>query len=331
VIRTCLLAVVTALLTGCGGSAPASAPGAPPVPSPATGAVAPSVGSPSTVTARVRTGGQPCGVVAAAGAVWVTDAASAQLLRISPTTKAVVRRTSLDRTPCELAFGYGALWVSTQSGVLDRVAPATGRVVARITVGAMSYEPLVAFGSVWVSNRNSRTVSQVDPRTNKVVRTITLAGLQPGGLAEAGQQVVVGNDTAGDNKLAAIDPRSGAVRSLTAGGRPAFVAAADRWVFVANQDDGAVSRLDPTIGKVLGTVPAGTSPVNLATLPGARPEVWVPDDVGNLLTRIDGVTGQVLERMLVGAGPAVVAPAGKDVWVTNFGDGSVWRISPGRR
>jgi DNA-binding beta-propeller fold protein YncE len=43
------------------------------------------------------------------------------------------------------------------------------------------------------------------------------------------------------------------------------------------------------------------------------------------------VTGDVLERLLVGAGPAVVAPAGTDVWVTNFGDGSVWRIHPGPR
>jgi YVTN family beta-propeller protein len=268
--RTALLA----LLAGCGGSStPASAPSTPPAPPPATGTLAPSAGTPSTVTARVHTGGQPCGVVAAAGSVWVTDAAAGQLLRINPTTSAVVQRTPLDRTPCELVFGYGALWVATQSDVLDRVDPATGRVVARIEVGTMSYEPLVAFGSVWVSNRNSRSISQVEPRTNKVMRTIALPGLQPGGLAQTGQQLVVGNDTGGDNKLATIDPRSGVVRGLTAGGRPAFAAAADQWVFVANQNDGTVSRLDATSGKVVGTVSAGASPVNLATLPVARPEV----------------------------------------------------------
>ena len=33
------------------------------------------------------------------------------------------------------------------------------------------------------------------------------------------------------------------------------------------------------------------------------------------------------ERVQVGDGPAVVAPTDDGVWVTNFGDGTVWYLS----
>jgi YVTN family beta-propeller protein len=326
-----LLALV--LVTGCG-----TDPAAPPAttatatsPGPAAGTagpLAPANGRPSTVAAKVTVGGQPCGVVAAAGSVWVTDAERARLVRIRGDK--VVARTALDETPCELTYGYGSLWVATQSGVLDRVDPRTGKVVAKIKVGDTSYEPLVAFGSVWVTNRGSNSVSQVDPATNRVVRTIETPFVNAGGIVAAAGRLWVGNDS-GATKVLRIDPRTRRVETFEAGSRPAFVAAAAGSVWVANEVDGTVTRLDERTGRAVATLPAGVQPVNLAALPGPRPEVWVPDDQGNLLTRIDATTGTVLERLATGAGPAVVAPDGRDIWVTNLTDGTVWRITPGAR
>jgi YVTN family beta-propeller protein len=327
VLLVLVLSSACASSTGAAGSARPT-PSAAPVP---TGVVAPVRGAPSSVVARIATGGQPCGVVGAQGSVWVTDAEKGVLLQIDPRRNTVVRRTPLDPSPCELVEAFGSLWVVTQSGVLDRVDPRSGRVLAKVPVGDASYEAIPVLGSVWVSNRNSGTVSVVDPRTNRVTRTIELPGLQPGGLAVVGAEVVVGNDTGGSSDLAAVDARTGAVRRLTAGRRPGFVAAVGGAVFVANRDDGTVSRIDAASGKAGSTAPAGISPVNLAALPGSSPEVWVPDDVGNLLTRLDGRTGEVIERLLAGGGPAVVTPVGTDVWVTNFEGGSVWRIRPGAR
>jgi YVTN family beta-propeller protein len=299
-----------ALATSCGGSSPAKPTG-------------------STVVARIAVGGQPCGVVAANGSVWVTDAERGRLLLLQDDK--LVRDFPVDATPCELTFGYGSLWIATQSGLLDRVDPATGKVVAHVKVGDTSYEPLAAFGCVWVTNRGSNSVSQIDPATNKVVRTIATPFVNAGGIVDANGSLWVGNDASGDTELLRIDPGTGRITKVKAGDRPAFVAAAGGSVWVANQNDHNVTRLDAATGAVRGTVPAGSSPVNLAALPGARPEVWVPDDVGNVLTRIDATTGAVIETLHVGTGPAVVAPDGTDVWVTNFGDGSVWHIRPSAR
>ncbi|MDQ1711792.1 MAG: virginiamycin lyase [Frankiaceae bacterium] len=322
--RTALLAL---LVFSCGTSAAPAAPATSPA---APSSLAPfALGLPSTVVEKVTTGGEPCGVVAAAGSVWVTDAEGARLLRIRGGR--VVATTKVDATPCELTYGYGSLWVATQSGRLDRVDPKTGRVLARIAVGETSYEPVVAFGFVWVTNRNSATVSKIDPARNRVVATVSTPFVNAGGIVAAAGWLWIGNDSSNDTTFLRMNPRTSAIARLTAGPLPAFVAAAGGSVWTANQGDGTVSRVDERTGKALATLVAGVSPVNLAALPVASPEVWVPDDKANLLIRIDAGTGTVIERMLAGSGPAVVAPDGTDVWVTNFGDGTVWRVRPGPR
>lgn len=321
------VSLLALLLTACSsGSTPAAVPSttAPPA---TVGPLAPATGPPSAVIAKVRLGGQPCGVLAEGRSVWVTNAETGMLHRIDRATQRLVASTRVGTTPCELTAGFGSLWVSTQSGELDRVDPATGKVLRAIAVGVMSYEPLVAFGSVWVSNRGSDTISKVDPRTNRVVATVPTPGLHPGGLVEAGGAIWVGNDTGGATNLARLDPQTLALTPATAGDRPAYVAAAAGSVWVSNVLGGTVTQLDPTTGAVRSTVPlVALSPVNLAGLQGR--EVWVPDDQGNLLVRIDARSARVLERLPVGRGPAVVAPDGGDVWVTNFLDGSVWKVHP---
>jgi virginiamycin B lyase len=336
------MVLLAAAVSACGGDgsdaasrSPASSGG--PIPTrtaaasvAATGLVTPAVGRPSTVQDRIRVGGQPCGVVGAAGSVWVTDANAHRLLRLDPQSGKVTATFDLDPKPCELVESHGALWIVTQLGVLDRFDLRSRR-VRPIKVGFTSYEPLVAFGSVWVSNRADRTLSRVNPATGVVVATVPVPGLQPGGLAATADSLWVGNDTAGSRDLARLDPRTSRLTIVRAGRRPGFVAVAAGSVWVANQDDGTVTRLDPETGAARGTLPSGRRPVNLAPLDGPRPEVWVPDDDGDTLTRIDATSGAVLERLAAGRGPAVVAAVAGDVWVTNFEEGTVWRIRPGSR
>jgi hypothetical protein len=65
--------------------------------------------------------------------------------------------------------------------------------------------------------------------------------------------------------------------------------------------------------------------VNLDVVGG---DVWVPDDAGSTVTRIDGESGEVVETIPTARNPAVVAGAEGDVWATMFDDGQVWRIHP---
>jgi DNA-binding beta-propeller fold protein YncE len=277
------------------------------------------------IVGAVRTGGQPCGVASARGSIWVSDAQRGLLLRINPSTHRVTSTTKLDATPCEITFAFGSLWVVTQSGRLDRVDPATAQVTRRIRVGAASYESVAAVGLMWVSNRNSGTLSQVDPRSNRVVHTQHLAA-QPGGLVFANGALWVGDDTSGARELLRINPHTRRVVRVPTGPRPGYVTAAGGYIWVSDVDNGTLTQLNPRTLHQVRTVSVGIRPVNLAGTPGSRPEVWVPDDIGGQVIRIDASTGRVLGRLHSSGGPAVIGLAGRDIWVSLFESGVVLEL-----
>ena len=276
-------------------------------------------------------GGSPCGLATTAGAVWVSDADGARLVKLDAATGAVLATTALDPKPCEITVAYGSLWVITQSGFLDRVDPATGSVVAHVAVGETSYQAIATPGAIWVSNRDGHSLTRVDPATNQPTLTLPLPGVDPGGMVYAGGSLWVGDDTSGATSLLRLDLRTNKVTRVAAGRRPAYLTAVGDSVWVSDQEDGTVSRLDARTGRVTATVPAGSSPVNLNPRPGAKPEIWVPDDAGDQVTRIDAMTAQVVETIPAAGGPAVVRAIGDDVWVTLFTGGAVLRIHPGPR
>jgi streptogramin lyase len=279
------------------------------------------------VATKVDVRGQPCGVVVAFDAVWVSVNDTAELLRIDPAKGVVTHRTKVSDKPCEITATKDSLWVVTQSGVVDRVDPATRKVVASVPTGFASYEAVAAFGSLWVSNRNGQSLTRVDPATTTTT-TVDLPGVNAGGIAATADALWVGDDTTGSSAIARVDPTSLAVTKVEVGGnRPGYVASTGDRVWVSLVKSGTVTALDAASGAVVGRpTPAGSSPVNLAGSPDGR-WVWVPDDATNLLTRIDATTGDAVERLEVGQGPAVVAPTDEGTWVTNFGDGSVWFVA----
>lgn len=77
--------------------------------------------------------------------------------------------------PLDIAVGSGSVWVVTSAGELVRFDPETRRILARIPMATKEPEFVaVGDGSVWTANLNAFSVSQIDPRTDRVVRTIPL-------------------------------------------------------------------------------------------------------------------------------------------------------------
>jgi len=252
-------------------------------------------------------------------------------MRLNPSTGKVVATTPLDPTPCAITVAYGALWIVTQSGTLDRVDPRTGRVVAAIRVGSTSYQAVATPGAIWVSNRNDGTLNCVDPRTNRVTATVATPGVEPGGMVYADGSLWIGDDTDSGRQIIRMNPTTHAMTRVTAGQRPAYLAATADAVFVSDVGAGTVTRIDAHTGRILSVAHAGTSPVNLGLRPGAHPEIWVPDDTGGHVVRIDAKTGAVVETIdAAGEGPAIVAAIDGDIWVTMYAVGEVWRIHPPR-
>jgi serine/threonine-protein kinase len=78
--------------------------------------------------------------------------------------------------PLAIATGEGSVWVLTSAGTLVRMDPETARVLDRIQTIAAREPEFVAVGAgyVWTANHGEFSVSQIDPQTDKVVRTIPL-------------------------------------------------------------------------------------------------------------------------------------------------------------
>jgi virginiamycin B lyase len=124
------------------------------------------------VTADIPVRPQSHAAVVAFHAVWVTCTGAGTVSRIDPGTNAVVAEIPVRSSPRFLAAGAGSLWVLHQGdGTLARIDPATNRVSAVVAVGVPGDggDLAVADNSVWVSGEGA-PLSQIDPRTNQLVR-----------------------------------------------------------------------------------------------------------------------------------------------------------------
>ncbi|HYX76952.1 MAG TPA: BTAD domain-containing putative transcriptional regulator, partial [Gaiellaceae bacterium] len=261
------------------------------------------------VRAVITGGGQPGGIAYGAGAVWVTDTASDQLLRIDPGRR-TVDRIPVGHGPTGVAVGDGQVWVVNQlDRTVSEINPLALRQVGTVQVGNGASAISFGHGSVWVANTTDYTLSRIDPGRAKVVATIPLAGV-PGGVASGGEGLWVASSSTG--QLLLVDPKSNRVsQSIAIGNGPQGVATGDGSVWVANGPDGTVSRYEPSSGRIrkltVGDAPAGVA--------FGDNSVWVANSLDGTVSRIDPETGS--SRVIrVGNQPTAVAPVGANAWVT---------------
>ena len=124
--------------------------------------------------------------------------------------------------------------------------------------------------------------------------------------------------------VGAISPTGGAVRAVVPlGTSPSSLAAGGGAVWVANYNQGTVSRIDPGLRTVVDTLQVGSTPTGLAVGAGA---VWVTDNYGATVLRIDPAVNRVVQSIPVGNAPTGVVVGEGSVWVGNYSDGTLSRI-----
>ena len=123
-----------------------------------------------------------------------------------------------------------------------------------------------------------------------------------------------------------IDPTvDRVVQTIAVGNGPTGVALGDGSVWVTNSSDGTLSRIDAVTGVVVKTVALGGGATDVAVGLGA---VWVSDEPDGRVLRVDPQTNQVIQPIAVGTGPSAITVGYGSVWVANSSDGTVSRIDP---
>lgn len=240
-------------------------------------------------------------VAEAPGAVWIGQGPPLKLTRVSPSNNDVVTTIKpcgsptapsannlgphgQEWQPANSCFGARAVWAGQHevwiageaagATVLARIDAATNRVARLIVLPVGSPAALAAAGPwLWLAAGGSNGVIQIDRATGHVVRTIGV-GEVPSSVAADSQSVWV-SALYGNSVLQASATSPGVAPAILAvtqvGKRPVAIALGQGALWVANSEDGTVSRIDIQSGAVK-TIKIGQNPVGIAAGAGA---VWV--------------------------------------------------------
>jgi YVTN family beta-propeller protein len=274
------------------------------------------------LTATIRTGTHPCGIVSAFGSIWVAND-SGTLVRVDPRTNRVRKRIRVGAGACLMAADRHALWIANYEGGLFRVTR-LGR-VKKIDVGATPDHVLVAFGRIWVTTWGDGKVAVVDPRTLEVVRRIAV-GAKPAGVAARNGAVWVGFTRDDTSSIARVSPRTFQVERVPVGvsGPRTFVTGTkDLWI---QANTGDLLHFDPVTRRVLAHLEVGRTLAQGATAPSGT--IWIPDKEQNLVYRVDPAKQRVIDSFPAGPGAYVTLRAYGSMWVTSYAGTDVRRFKP---
>ena len=244
------------------------------------------------------------------------------LARIDPRTNRVTRRVSVGRGACEVATGFGAVWVTNyKTASILRVDLSTYR-VRRVSVGDTPFDVVAAAGRVWTTVWGEGALVEVDPATTRVVRRIPV-GAYPTGLLFRSGSLWVGFGR-GATEVARVDPVSGQIARVPVGVvAPSHFVATAGGIWLTNDGD-ALVHLDAATGQVLGTTHFGRTLVQPAVATGGR--IWVPDKEIDRVFRVDAASGRVVDSFVGGNGAYTALRAFGSMWITSYAGADVWRF-----
>ncbi|MGH2970191.1 MAG: protein kinase domain-containing protein, partial [Solirubrobacteraceae bacterium] len=167
-------------------------------------------------------------------------------------------------------------------------------------------------------------------RRRPPVRVLAL-GAGAAGLAIAGVLGLRGGEglelaALAGSSVAVVDPAGKLRAQVEVDGTAGRVAAAGNAIWVADDDRGTVSRLDPETHTVRQTIEVGHGPSALAA---DRNGVWVTNRQDGRLLQIASSTNEIVMRKKLGGGPSDVCLAGGLVWIAMPATRRVLRFDEG--
>jgi DNA-binding SARP family transcriptional activator len=208
-----------------------------------------------------------------ADAVWVANGSDGTVSRIDPSADVVVETIDL-RGSSELVWNptYAVdaddecVWIAAGPHHVLRIDPGTNESSA-IDVGQVPVGVALGEEALWVVTMGERAL-RIEPHTNTATAEVPIG--YPVALTAEKRGVWV-SDSRG--QVWRINPDTGTVTQTTPVGRRLVgMCTTDREVFAADNADGTVVQIDAQDGRVVGVVPVGHAPTDVASQDGI---VWV--------------------------------------------------------
>ena len=279
--------------------------------------------APGEVT-TIPVGNQPINTAYGADAVWVANYGDSTLSRIDPATNRSTLHMQLGAAPYGVAFGAGAVWLTTDfgGGTVFRVDPATNGIVSRIPIGGTPTGLAFGDGSVWVANRDG-SVERIDPAAGAVVAR-TVLGRPAIAVAVGLGSVWV---TTEDGAVFQLSSSTAALvgGAIEVGGDVDEVTVGPDAVWAASLTGRTVARIEPSTQRIVGRFSPGGQASGVIYADGA---LWVSLYDSKRVRKLDPQSGQVVKTLTVGFQPRGFTTGAGSVWVSNQGSGTVGRFAP---
>ncbi len=182
--------------------------------------------------------------------------------------------------------------------------------------------------SVWVTSSPKNVVVELDAKTNKVGKIVTV-GKPCSGLAYGFGSIW--SPSCSEHKLERFNPKTGTVEATISAG-PADseggIATGAGSVWVVTDKKGVLSRIDPKTNQVVKTIDVPSGSVACAFGGDA---VWVSSPEQGVVARVDAKTNQVSDKIAVGRGPRFITFGAGSAWTLNQRDGTISRIDAATR
>jgi streptogramin lyase/predicted Ser/Thr protein kinase len=181
-------------------------------------------------------------------------------------------------------------------------------------------------GDLWVINQGDSTVSRIDPDSGEDTSTKSTLGI-PTGVAAGEGAVWITNGfggPSGTGQVVRLDLADESVEpAFDDSGNAKAIVVAFESIWLADADRDAVLKYDP---EDLDAPPieiptdedanASAAPRSLSVGTGAAQGIWVANELGDTVLRIDPETNEVADRIQVES-PTAVAAGASGVWVTS--------------
>jgi len=261
------------------------------------------------------------------GAVWVGASGPNKVHRIDLATGEDSPSLTLPGNPCAgLVAGFRSLWVPVcdkkRGNRTLRVSLKGRRLIWVMPYGAPAEGGIAASkDSIWFPIDRAGTLVRIEPKDGRLRRKVMLPPGSTNLVYEDGRLWVTCNDS---DLLSIVEADTGVRQGhIRVGPNPRFLTVGAGSIWVLNQGDGSVTRVDVQSQQVIATIPLGL-PGPGGDIAFGDGKVWVTV-AGVPLTAIDPETNKPIAQW-VGLGGDSLKVADGFVWLTDYRAGTIAKI-----
>jgi DNA-binding beta-propeller fold protein YncE len=264
--------------------------------------------------------GRPLALAVDGKRLWVADDENSFVRSFSSSTgKEIDNKLRVAHHPVALAVGGSNLWVAHTDGTITRIDRRSGRSRA-MKAGRSIADIAFLSGTLWAADAGSGELMRIDPSRMTVIAK--QKSVKPVRMIAAADHVWI---TTESDTLLTYSDRGVRTGSIKTGRGPVGLASDGRVVWIANSDDGTVTRVDARKGRVIGKpIRVGRGPSSIAIASGS---VWVSNHDERTIARIDARTARVLESAIALDSSVIdVDAAGRTLWVAGTDPARLIRV-----